>query len=158
LICFSSGGNGKPNLQSILPVSVAAKFSPLPSASNSEGRLDSARDGALIVGEREVGPNLTPQISSEVIQSSPQRVSSLKSASADGHLTDKNEPTNDTAALWVQVKNQNSDAEIKLARLFLEGVTVPQNCAQARVLLLAASRRGNARAADLLSDTNSQCR
>jgi general secretion pathway protein A len=60
--------------------------------------------------------------------------------------------------LWAKVKNGSSNAEVNLARMYLGGVAVPQNCAQAQVLLLAASRKGNARAADLLADYGAQCR
>ncbi len=62
------------------------------------------------------------------------------------------------AELWAQVKNASSNAEVELARLYMEGTAVPQNCAQAKILLLAASRRGNARAADLLTNYDGQCR
>jgi general secretion pathway protein A len=67
------------------------------------------------------------------------------------------EHTSDPANLWAQVKNEDSDAAVDLARLYLQGTAVPQNCVQAKVLLLAASRKGNERAADLLSDYRNQC-
>ena len=63
----------------------------------------------------------------------------------------------DPSELWAQVKSGNSDAEIELARLYLQGTAVPQNCAQAQVLLQTASRKGNVRAADLLSNSTNQC-
>jgi len=49
----------------------------------------------------------------------------------------------DLAELWKQVGNESSMAEVALAKLYLEGVVVPQNCPQAQVLLVAASRKGN---------------
>jgi type II secretory pathway predicted ATPase ExeA len=67
------------------------------------------------------------------------------------------QPT-DPAKLWEKVKIANSDAEIELARLYMEGTTVPRNCTQAQLLLLAASRKGNARAAELLSTYGDRCR
>lgn len=70
----------------------------------------------------------------------------------------KSEQTTDPDQLWAQVGNEDSDAEVALARLYLEGTAVPKSCAQAKVLLLAASRRGNTSAADLLSDFDVQCR
>lgn len=60
--------------------------------------------------------------------------------------------------LWAKVKKGSSNAEVSLARMYLGGSVVPQNCEQAQVLLLAASRKGNARAADLLADYGTQCR
>jgi type II secretory pathway predicted ATPase ExeA len=65
--------------------------------------------------------------------------------------------TSDPAKLWARVKRGSSDAEVRLALLYLEGTDVPQNCAQAQALLLAASQKGNARAADALSNYRSQC-
>jgi len=47
------------------------------------------------------------------------------------------------AELWKQVANKSSSAEVALANLYLDGVVVPQNCPQAQVLLLAASKKGN---------------
>jgi general secretion pathway protein A len=63
----------------------------------------------------------------------------------------------DPDQLWAQVRKQNSNAEVELARMYLEGSAVPKNCQQAQVLLLAASRKGNIRAADLLTNSGSQC-
>jgi general secretion pathway protein A len=65
----------------------------------------------------------------------------------------------DVDQLWQQVKkSQRSDAEVKLARIYLEGTVVPRNCAQAQVLLQDATRRRNASAADLLNEFVTQCR
>lgn len=58
----------------------------------------------------------------------------------------------DRDQLWQRVKQQNSNAEVELARMYLEGTTVPRNCEQAQVLLQAASRRGNTQASELLND------
>ncbi|MGA8149730.1 MAG: SEL1-like repeat protein [Terriglobales bacterium] len=55
--------------------------------------------------------------------------------------------TTDPAELWKRVRKGNTDAEVTLAKLYLDGNGVAQNCEQARLLLLAASRRQN-RAAD----------
>lgn len=64
----------------------------------------------------------------------------------------KEAATSDPAKLWAQVKMSDSNAEVKLARMFLEGTGVAQNCAQAEILLLDASRKGNSQASSLLSD------
>jgi hypothetical protein len=47
----------------------------------------------------------------------------------------------DPAELWRQVGNESTRAEVALAKLYLDGVVVPQNCLQAQVLLLAASKK-----------------
>ncbi len=65
--------------------------------------------------------------------------------------------SDDVVALWQQVKKHSSDAEVKLAGIYLDGKAVPQNCTQAQILLQDASRKGNARATELLSDPATQC-
>jgi len=48
--------------------------------------------------------------------------------------------------LWTAVEAGDSNAEVSLAQLYLKGDGVPRNCEQARVLLRAASKKGNAEA------------
>jgi PilZ domain len=45
--------------------------------------------------------------------------------------------------LWGQVQAGNSKAAVELAELYIKGDGVPQNCKQARVLLLVASEKRN---------------
>lgn len=58
---------------------------------------------------------------------------------------------NDPAELWRRVQRGSANAEVELARLYLDGQRVTQNCEQARMLLLAASRKRSGAAIDLLS-------
>jgi hypothetical protein len=53
----------------------------------------------------------------------------------------------DPVELWKAVKRGSVSAEVALAKLYLEGEAVPQNCEQAHILLLAASMKGS-KAAD----------
>ena len=48
--------------------------------------------------------------------------------------------------LWVAVEKGNTGAEIDLAELFHQGRGVAKNCAQTRILLSAAARKGSAEA------------
>jgi PilZ domain-containing protein len=48
--------------------------------------------------------------------------------------------------LWAAVQAGNSKAAVELAELYINGQGVPQNCQQARVLLLVASAKRNAAA------------
>jgi type II secretory pathway predicted ATPase ExeA len=64
----------------------------------------------------------------------------------------------DPAELWKQVANKSSSAEVALANLYLDGVVVPQNCPQAQVLLLAASKKGNTDAKGSLAAYVKRCR
>lgn len=68
------------------------------------------------------------------------------------------EEAREPARLWAEVKNRNSDAEVKLAGLYIQGTDVPKDCAQAQMLLQAASQGGNRRAAHMLRDLDDLCR
>jgi TPR repeat protein len=56
--------------------------------------------------------------------------------------------------LWSAVEKGNSTAETTLADLYLRGDGVTRNCAQARVLLSAASSKGNPEAMQKLQELN----
>jgi ribosomal protein L40E len=53
--------------------------------------------------------------------------------------------------LWKAVGKQNATAAILLSNLYLRGDGVPRSCAQARILLGAAAKRGSHQAAEQLS-------
>jgi len=57
----------------------------------------------------------------------------------------------DPAELWRRVQTGNADAEVQLARLYLDGRGVAQNCEQAHLLLMAASKKRSGAASNLLS-------
>jgi hypothetical protein len=59
--------------------------------------------------------------------------------------------TNDPAELWKGVRVGNAHAAVTLAKLYLDGTSVPQSCEQTHMLLLAASKKGNKAADDLLT-------
>ncbi len=54
--------------------------------------------------------------------------------------------------LWASVEAGNSKAAVALAELYIKGEGVPQNCNQARVLLLVASEKRNAGAIKRLEE------
>ncbi len=54
--------------------------------------------------------------------------------------------------LWREVQAGNSKAAVELADLYIKGDGVPQNCQQARVLLLVASEKRNTTAIKRLQD------
>lgn len=66
----------------------------------------------------------------------------------------KNPPTPDH--LWTLVQSGNSAAAAALAELYIKGEGVPQNCAQARVLLLLAADKHNAAATKRLAELDTQ--
>jgi TPR repeat protein len=56
--------------------------------------------------------------------------------------------------LWTAVEKGNATAETTLADLYLRGDGVAKNCDQARVLLAAASGKGNIEAMQKLQQLN----
>jgi hypothetical protein len=54
--------------------------------------------------------------------------------------------------LWASVQAGNAKAAVALAELYIKGEGVPQNCNQARVLLLVASEKRNAEAIKRLQE------
>ena len=58
--------------------------------------------------------------------------------------------------LWAQVAKGEISAELALADLYVRGDRVPKNCAQARVLLSAAAKKGNQLAVRKLIDLESR--
>jgi len=60
--------------------------------------------------------------------------------------------TEDVPSLWTAVENGDTHAEVTLAGRYVRGDALPQSCAQARVLLEAAVKRGNAEAKQKLDE------
>ncbi len=58
--------------------------------------------------------------------------------------------------LWKAVRKQNTAAAVLLSELYARGDGVPRSCDQARLLLMAASRRGAPQAAEQLRDLESR--
>ena len=54
--------------------------------------------------------------------------------------------------LWASVQAGDTKAAVALAELYIDGEGVPQNCDQARVLLLVASEKRNAGAIKRLQE------
>jgi TPR repeat protein len=66
------------------------------------------------------------------------------------------DPAEEVRSLWSAVGQGNTAAEVTLAKLYMIGGGVPKNCDQARVLLKAAVKKGNAEAVSTLSQLNRQ--
>src|SRR5262249_38877206 len=77
----------------------------------------------------------------------PARLATRSAAKAEGTIATTSAPpprqprnreqprVGNPTELWAQVRKQNSDAAVELARMYLEGTNVAQNCQQAQVLL-----------------------
>jgi TPR repeat protein len=85
---------------------------------------------------------------SHVQTSDPKASSQLARAPGQPQLSATPRRTNSMspAQLWNAVQSGNSNAAVALANLYIKGEGVPQNCQQARVLLLVASEKRNAAA------------
>ena len=68
----------------------------------------------------------------------------------------KTEIRQDPAELWKDVQHGNTEAEIQLALMYLDGTRVSQNCEQAHLLLLAAAKKQNVKSNNLLSHIYAQ--
>ena len=76
-------------------------------------------------------------------------------APLDGGLSGKasrQKPVMTLQQLWASVQAGNSKAAVTLAELYIKGEGVPQNCNQARVLLLMASEKRNPEAIKRLQE------
>lgn len=84
---------------------------------------------------------------------------SIELQRAQDYLVGRNGLPKDSSAaadwLWRAVRRENPAAGILLADLYVRGDGVPQNCEQARLLLMAAAKRGQSEAADKLRSLES---
>ncbi|HEX8765630.1 MAG TPA: PilZ domain-containing protein [Candidatus Acidoferrum sp.] len=80
-----------------------------------------------------------------------QKPSGVTSGPSSASTTGKKSGVNPNQ-LWGQVQAGDSKAALELAELYIKGEGVPQNCQQARVLLLVASERRNTAAIKRLHD------
>jgi hypothetical protein len=84
-----------------------------------------------------------------------EQVAPLVGAQAGSVRRSSSQQTNDVEdvpSLWTSVENGDTHAEVTLADRYTHGQGVPQSCAQARVLLEAAAKRGNAEAKQKLDE------
>lgn len=73
-------------------------------------------------------------------------------ASAKRLPTGQERAVEDAFSLWTSVENGDTGAEVTLAGRYVRGEGVPQSCAQARVLLEAAVKRGSSEARQKLGE------
>lgn len=83
---------------------------------------------------------VSEQVSTKTEQEAPVRRNATPPASVG----------DDVPSLWSSVENGDTHAEVTLANRYVRGEGVPQSCAQARVLLEAAVKRGSAEARERL--------
>lgn len=99
---------------------------------------------------RKDSPKATPVRAQKPSSATPAS-QKLSAASSGSSTADKKSGMNPTQ-LWGAVQAGNSKAAVQLAELYIKGDGVPQNCQQARVLLLVASEKRNTAAIKRLHD------
>jgi TPR repeat protein len=96
-----------------------------------------------------------------------QTVADLESSAPDLRLAQRylggtmgvRDPSVAAQLLWKAVSKHNTAAAVLLSNLYLRGDGVPRSCDQARLLLVAAAKRGSPLAAQQLRNLESQgCR
>src|SRR5438445_558379 len=107
------------------------------------------------------GHVLNPQLATATLPARSRRMEPAKPAAASAlpavqqhssEIASKGQPSRTPEQLWASVQAGNSKAALELAELYIKGNSVPQNCTQARVLLMVASEKRNAGAIKRLQE------
>jgi hypothetical protein len=123
---------------------------------NLRGRSIEKTPAARSVGATAPQPNIQkssaePNGSDE----SPAEVAKVPSQKPRSARISKTEDDNPTE-LWSRVRQGSPEAEVALAKLYLQGIAVGRSCEQAHVLLSAASRQRSKAADGLLAGAYAQ--
>jgi hypothetical protein len=89
----------------------------------------------------------------QIVHNPVRRVQHVVAAKLGTAQTTNAAKEHDPVELWKAVKRGSVSAEVALAKLYLEGVAVPQNCEQAHILLYAASMKGSKAADNFLKSS-----
>jgi hypothetical protein len=158
--------------ESAVPESVAPE-SVAPKSITSESKEHEAQNRPATAEARR--RTVVPPGTQQAAQKSPlldattshQTVADLESSAPDLRLAQRylggtmgvRDPSEAAKLLWKAVGKQNTAAAVLLSNLYLRGDGVPRSCDQARLLLVAAAKRGSPLAAQQLRSLESQgCR
>ena len=122
-----------------LPASPVQDDRPVASASNTEISPSEALENSALPSTVESLPENSPAANAHAAERPDPPQTPRHAIGARSSATTSQQ-------LWKAVAEGNTTAEIALARLYLTGNGVPKSCEQARVLLSAASKKGNAEA------------
>jgi hypothetical protein len=118
------------------------------------------KSSGRVVKARHTAPAQTTTAQIGAAPAEPQAIptpSTREMANALAYLSNnrgQRDPATAAKWLWAASRKGDTGASIVLADLYLRGDGVPQNCAQARVLLLAASKKGNEAATQKLQQVD----
>ena len=128
------------------PASDEPKGANLPSASDKTPtpQLKDATPGSLVPLTQVTRPATPAQLADSSAETGQQEyLQALQILRTPGRAS---EVPGAIQLLWTAVEKGNTSAEMDLAELFRTGKGVAKNCDQARILLTAAARKGNAEA------------
>jgi hypothetical protein len=132
------------------PVAPSTEVQPEPSPASSSPVVET-KPAALPVQEdsKENSPEPLPpgEEVTPVAQTTAVPMSAVKRAPGQ-----QASAVDDVPSLWASVESGDTHAEVTLANRYARGEGVPQSCAQARVLLEAAVKRGNVEAKQKLDE------
>ena len=128
-----------PDLAPAPPASPVQDSPPVASESNTEISSSEALENSALPSTVEPLPENSPPANAHAAER-PNPPQTLR------HAIGARNGATTSQQLWKAVAEGNTTAEIALAQLYLTGNGVPKSCEQARVLLSAASKKGNAEA------------
>jgi len=146
-----------PQRQTSSPLPSSAPVPVHPSPSTEAGP-------AVLQKEASMDSTMPPDSSSQVTSQSPNLTIPRKKEGPDRSAyplspNSAQDRSPEVTRLWSAVASGNASAEVDLARLYLRGDGVPQNCEQAKVLLSAAANGGSIEARQELKKLRtSDCR
>jgi hypothetical protein len=146
----------KPWLRRLIPiitVSIAMIFFAWFSHEIRKGKLPKEFDPAAELTRALEQPKLEIAGPRHIVHNSARGVQHLDAAKLGTAEPTDSAKADDPTELWNAVKRGSILAEVALANIYLKGERVPQNCEQARMLLLAASMKGSKFADDFLKSS-----
>ncbi|MCU1241728.1 MAG: hypothetical protein JWO71_2454 [Candidatus Acidoferrum typicum] len=130
-----------------VPENVSADVASEVSAPVKPAAMTDERDTTKESGAETV-PTSTVATSNEQVT----RAADTSNVAAKRSPTQQEKGSEDVPSLWTSVENGDTHAEVALAGRYVRGDGVPQSCAQARVLLEAAVKRGSTEAKQKLDE------
>ena len=124
-------------------------YAPQRSAGSAYADLGVTRARTAGAAPTETGGHAVSRGTDPVMGNAPVRTTLPPGA---GESISRQKSTKTPQQLWGAVQAGNSNAAVALAELYIKGEGVPQNCSQARVLLLVASEKNNAAAIKKLAE------
>jgi hypothetical protein len=146
----------KPGLRRLIPiiaVSIAMMVLAWLAHEVRGGKLPKESGPAAELTSTTEQPKLESAGPRHIVHNSARGVQHVVAAKLGTNQATDSAKEDDPAELWNAVKRGSVPAEVALAKLYLKGEAVPQNCEQAHMLLLAASIKGSKFADDFLKSS-----